>query len=107
MRKIAHLFVVVILLVPFLPGTQGFLVPVHIGSSVSVSSQAVCDMGSCVPHLPRCPLCPGPNFSPSYLCQESGVDLPSFISYFVRVSLDPLTDQGVIQSIFRPPTLIL
>ena len=63
-----------------------------------------CEMDHCSPDLPKCPLCPSFGFANPYLHQGVSDYLPPPDFSFTLASLDTLSDQGFIRSIFRPPT---
>ena len=65
------------------------------------------DMDHCNPLLPKCPLCPTANSVNPYLIQGAEAYLPPLISFFISIPIDPLSDQGVVKSIFHPPTALL
>ena len=69
-----------------------------------VSFEKPCDMDHCNPLTPKCPLCPSANSINPYLYQEGGAYLPPLASSLVLISPGTLSDQGVIRSVFRPPT---
>ncbi len=65
------------------------------------------DKGHCNPLLPKCPLCPTANSANLYLIQGAEAYLPPLISFFISIPVAPLSDQGVVKSIFHPPTALL
>ena len=65
------------------------------------------DKGHCNPLLPKCPLCPTANSPNLYLIQGAEAYLPPLISFLTSIPVDPLSDQGVVKSIFHPPTALL
>jgi hypothetical protein len=68
------------------------------------SFQKPCDMNHCNPHVPKCPLCPSPSSTNLYFSQEMGAYLPTLTSLFILITIDNLSDQGFVKSIFHPPT---
>jgi hypothetical protein len=70
------------------------------------SFEEPCDMDHCNPYMPRCPLCPSSGSSTPYLRQVAGDYLPTITTSLVLVSVNILSDQGYITSVFRPPAFI-
>jgi hypothetical protein len=106
LRKSSHIFISILLLLPFFAGTYTF--PVS-GANLPFSFQKPCDMDDCdmdhaSPNTPKCPLCPTFNSFAPYLSGEVRIDLPVLPSSFVVFSINTLSDQGVVKAIFHPPT---
>ncbi|OGP92546.1 MAG: hypothetical protein A2156_08725 [Deltaproteobacteria bacterium RBG_16_48_10] len=72
-------------------------------SSTVPSVKKPCDMDDCKPNLPKCPLCPSSGSVVSFLNQEASDYLPPLNCSFIRISLDTLSNQGFVRSVFRPP----
>jgi hypothetical protein len=72
-------------------------------TSTGPGFKAPCDMDHCDSNLPKCPLCTSPGSAVPYLGQGASEFPPPLNSFLVFVSLDTLSDQGFISSIFRPP----
>jgi len=113
MKKIFNIFIAIFVILPLFSGIYSPLKAAHTTSPLHIvspllraSSQKACGMDSCSPNLPRCPLCPSSNSIHPYIAQETEVNLQIPVVSFIQLRLDTLSDQGVIQSIFRPPILI-
>jgi len=105
-RRIFNIVVSILLILPLFSGIYSPLKAAHVATPlISASSQNTCGMDSCTPNLPRCPLCPSSNSIHPYISQEAGVNVQIPVSSFLLISLETLSDQGVTQSIFRPPIL--
>jgi hypothetical protein len=102
-KKALIIFILIALPLPFFSEEAGLLKTV---SGASPSFQKPCGMDDCNPAMPKCPLCPSSNSINLYLHQETGVYVPILTSSLVFVSVDTLSDQGFVKSIFRPPTLL-
>ena len=109
LRKVIHILISILLLLPLLTGMLGFP---QLANNYLPSFQKTCDMDHCdmdhsSPNTPRCPLCPSSSSANLYFYQEAGAYLPVLTSSFVLVCLDSLTDQEFVKKIFHPPTLLL
>jgi hypothetical protein len=110
LRKLTNILISILLVVPLLAGT-----PSSLGLAKNSDPQVYfqkpcdmdpCDMDHCTPRLPKCPLCPTSSSFAPYL--SSGVIYqPTLPSSFILVSINTLSDQGVVKAIFHPPTSIL
>jgi len=111
-KRIVSTLICLLLLPTLLPGVLNYA---GMGSSSSplfdlfpgkaqASFEEPCDMNHCNPYMPRCPLCPSPGSGVPYLHQEAGDYIPTGATSFVLISINILSDQGYITSIFRPPT---
>jgi hypothetical protein len=69
-----------------------------------ISFQKPCDMDHCNPNMPKCPLCPSSSSINLYLNHAAEAYLPTLTSSLILVSVDTLSDQGFVKSIFHPPT---
>jgi len=69
-----------------------------------ISFQKPCDMDHCNPFAPKCPLCPSWGMVNIYLLRESGAYLPPPTSSLIGTISSTLSDQGVVRTIFHPPT---
>jgi hypothetical protein len=109
LRKVIHILISILLLLPLLTGMPGFpqLVNNYLPSFQKSCDMDDCDMDHCNPYLPKCPLCPSSGSTNLYFYQEAGAYLPVLTSSFVLVCLDSLTDQEFVKTIFHPPTLLL
>jgi hypothetical protein len=108
-RKLVNIFISILLLLPFFTGTYSFSVS---SDNLAFSFQKPCDMDHCdmdhsSPDTPKCPLCPSFNSFAPYLSGGVRIDLPIFSSSFILLSINTLSDQGVVKAIFHPPTSIL
>jgi hypothetical protein len=103
LRKILNIFISLLLLLPLFAGDVGFFQAV---SHASPSFQKTCDMDDCNPNMPKCPLCPSFSSTNLYLYHQAAPYLPTPSSSFIFLSMDTLSDQGVIRTIFHPPTSI-
>jgi hypothetical protein len=101
LRKGLNIFIAVLLLLPHFAGGTGLF---QAASDASPSFQKTCDMTDCNPYMPKCPLCPSFGSISLYFLHESAAYLPPPVSSFVFVSTHTLSDQGVVKTIFRPPT---
>jgi hypothetical protein len=111
LRKLINILISILLVVPLLAGTPGsFGLPPN-DSDLQAYFQKPCDMDPCdmdhcTPALPKCPLCPSSSPFAPYL--SSGVIYPPILpSSFILVSINTLSDQGVVKAIFHPPTSTL
>jgi len=109
LRKLANIFISILLVLPFFTGTYGFSV---MDGNLPFSFQKPCDMDHCdmdhsSPNTPKCSLCPTFNSPAPYLSGGPRIDLPTLPSSFILVSINTLSDQGVVKAIFHPPTSIL
>ncbi len=109
LRKISHIFISILVLLPFFTGISGFP---QLANAYPPSFQKTCDMDHCDmdhsnPNTPKCPLCPSLSSTNLYFYHEAGAYLPVLTSSFVLVCLDSLTDQEFVKTIFHPPTLLL
>jgi len=102
-KKALNIFISILLLVPLFAGDVGVFQAV---SHASPSFQKPCDMDDCNPNMPKCPLCPSFSFPNLYLYHESAPYLPTLSSSFIFLNIDTLSDQGVVKTIFHPPTSI-
>ncbi len=101
LRKGLNIFIAILLLLPLFAGETAFFQAV---SHASPYLQKTCDMDDCNPNMPKCPLCPSFRSANVYLFHESVSYFPPLSSSFIIVSMDTLSDQGVVRTIFRPPT---
>ena len=109
LKKSVNIFISILLFIPFFTGTSGFSV---LGDNLPFSFQKPCDMDHCdmdhaSPNTPKCPLCPTFNSFAPYLSGGVRIDLPALPSSFIVLSINTLSDQGVVKAIFHPPTSIL
>ena len=109
LRKSVNIFISSLLTLPFFTGSYSFSVS---GGNLPLSFQKPCDMDHCdmdhsSPDTPKCPLCPTFNSFAPYLSGGVRIDLPALPSSFILVSMNTLSDQGVVKAIFHPPTSIL
>jgi hypothetical protein len=109
LKKAIYVAISILLILPCLTESYSFTVW---GRNLPLSFQKPCDMDHCdmdhaSPNTPKCPLCPTFNSFAPYLCNGVRIDPPTFPSSFALVSVDALSDQGVIKAIFRPPTSII
>jgi hypothetical protein len=100
-KKALNIFISILLLLPLVTGQVGFFQAV---SHASPSFQKACDMDDCNPNMPKCPLCPSFNSTNLYLNYESESYLPILSSSHIFLSIETLSDQGVVKTIFHPPT---
>jgi hypothetical protein len=110
LRKLINILISILLVVPLLAGTPGsFGLPKDSDSQIRFQKPCdmdPCDMDHCTPSLPKCPLCPTSGSFLPYL--SSGVIYPPILpSSFILVSINTLSDQGVVKAIFHPPTSVL
>jgi hypothetical protein len=108
-RKISHVFMSILVLLPFLAGVPG--IP-QLANNDHLSFQKTCDMDhcdmdNCDPDVPKCPLCPSSGSFIQLFRQEMTDYLPTPTSSFILLTLGTLSDQGVVRAIFHPPTSIL
>lgn len=106
LKKALNIFVSILLLQSLLVGSAVFSQPID---QSSTSFQKPCDMDHCdmdhsSPNTPKCSLCPSFNSFVPYLSSEVRIDLPASPSSFILVSINTLSDQGVVKTIFHPPT---
>jgi len=101
LKKGLNIFISTLLLLPLLTGGGGFFQTVN---NDPPSFQNPCDMNHCNPHMPKCPLCPSPSSTNLYFSEEMGAYLPTLTSLFILITIDNLSDQGFVKSIFHPPT---
>jgi hypothetical protein len=109
LRKVSHLFVSILVLLPFFTGIPGFpqLANSDLPSFEKPCDMDNCDMANCNPQMPKCPLCPSSNSFVQLFRQEVADYLPTPASSFILVTLGTLSDQGFVRAIFHPPTSIL
>lgn len=100
LQRTLSIFVSISLLLPLFSGAAVF--PQAANNNFS-SFQKPCDMDDCNPGMPKCPLCPSSSSINLYLHQETGAYLPILDSSLILVCVDTLSDQGFVESIFRPP----
>jgi hypothetical protein len=105
-KKALTIFISMVLLLPLFTGTVEFSQPVN---KSTVSFQKPCNMDDCdmdhsSPNTPKCSLCPNFNSFAPYLSSGVRIDLPAIPSSFIQVSINTLSDQGVVKAIFHPPT---
>jgi hypothetical protein len=100
-RKALNIFISILLLLPLFTGVVGFSQPIN---KSPASFQKTCDMDDCNPYMPKCPLCPSSNSTIQLFHQEAAAYLPTPISSFILISVSALSDQGVVKTIFHPPT---
>jgi hypothetical protein len=100
-RKGLNIFISIILLLPLFTGGAGFFGAV---SHASVSFQKTCDMADCNPSMPKCPLCPSSSSINLFLYHESAAYLPILSSSSIFLTIETLSDQEVVKTIFHPPT---
>jgi hypothetical protein len=113
-KKVINLLLSILLSIPLIAGAfassdlaNALLSPLEPCSKnhyTEVSLEKPCDMDHCNPLTPKCPLCPSANSINPYLSQEGGAYLPPPASSIVLITPETLSDQGVIRSVFRPPT---
>jgi hypothetical protein len=99
----------ILLLLPLLTGGGGFSQMFNndpFSLQKPCDMKKPCDMDHCNPYMPKCPLCPSLSSSNLYLHHEAGAYLPIPISTFILLSVSTLSDQGVVKTIFHPPTSI-
>jgi len=101
LKKALNIFISILLLLPLLTGGAGFSQMI---SADPPSFQKACDMDDCNPYMPKCPLCPSSNSTIQLFHQEAAAYLPTPISSFILISVSTLSDQGVVKTIFHPPT---
>ena len=104
LKKVLIVIISIHLLLPLFTGVSGFSTPI---SNSPPSFQKTCDMDHCYPNLPKCPLCPSSSPIVQYFYSDTGDFLPPLNSSFILISIDILSDQGFVKSIFHPPTSIL
>ena len=104
LKKALIIFMSILLLLPLLTGAVGFSQTVN---NDPPSFQKPCDMDHCNPYMPKCPLCPSSSSHIPYLPNGARIYLPTLNSSFNLVSLESLSDQGFVKSIFHPPTSLL
>src|SRR4030042_1040127 len=103
LSKALNIFMSILLLLPLLIGEVGFFQMVN---NDPPSFQKPCDMDHCNPYMPKCPLCLSLSSSNLYLHHEAGAYLPIPTSSFILLSVSTFSDQGVVKTIFHPPTAI-
>jgi hypothetical protein len=112
-KRVFHTFIAISLLFCFItvtPSLNGEILLKGHNSQARIErpcDMVHCDMDHSSPNTPKCPLCPTFNSFAFYLCNGVRIDLPTFTSSFALVSVDALSDQGVVKTIFHPPTSIL
>src|SRR4030042_6335993 len=79
LRKIVHVFISILVLLPFFTGISGFpqLANNYLPSFQKPCDMDDCDMDNCNSHMPKCPLCPSSSSVNLYLHQKAGVYLPT------------------------------
>jgi hypothetical protein len=109
LRKLTHVFISILLLLPLLSGMPGFpqWVDNDLPSFQKTCDMDHCDMDNCNPDVPKCPLCPSSGSFIQLFRQEMADYLPTPTSSFILLTLGTLSDQGVVRAIFHPPTSIL
>jgi hypothetical protein len=109
LRKIVHVFISILVLLPFFTGISGFpqLANNYLPSFQKPCDMDPCNMDHCNPYLPKCPLCPSSNSFIQLFRQEVADYLPTPTSSFILFTLGTLSDQGFVRAIFHPPTSIL
>ena len=109
LRKIVHVFISILLLLPLLTGMPGFgqFANNYLPSFQKTCDMDDCDMDNCNPHMPKCPLCPSSNSFIQLFRQEVADYLPTPTSSFILFTSGILSDQGFVRAIFHPPTSIL
>src|SRR5512136_1688969 len=100
LKKALIIFILVAFLLPFFLEEGGLF---KVVSSASPAFQKPCNMDDCTSSMPKCPLCPSSSPINLYLHQETEVCLPILTSSSIHVSVETLSDQGFVKSIFRPP----
>jgi hypothetical protein len=101
LKKCLNIFIAILLLLPLFAGETEFF---RAASHASPSFQKTCDMDDCNPNMPKCPLCPSFRSTNLYLFHESVSYFPLLSSSLILLSMDTMSDQGVVRTIFRPPT---
>jgi hypothetical protein len=101
LKKGLNIFISILLLLPLFAGEAGLF---QAASNASPSFQKPCDMDDCNPNMPKCPLCPSSSSTNLYFHHETAAYLPILTSSLILICVDTLSDQGFVQSIFRPPT---
>jgi hypothetical protein len=103
LKKGTNIFISIILLLPLFTGVGGLPQMINNGPP---SFQKTCDMDHCNPYIPKCPLCPSSTSVTRYLPNGVAIHPPFLSSLFNLLSIDTLSDQGVVMAIFHPPTTI-
>jgi hypothetical protein len=101
-KKFTHIFLSILILWPFFAETGGFAFP----DNSPLSFENVGDTNHCTNRSPVCPLCPTSGSFVPYLSSEVSYP-PTLPSSFIVLSINTLSDQGVVKVIFRPPTSVL
>jgi len=109
LRKVTHILISILLLLPLLTGMPGFrqLANNYLPSFQKPCDMDDCDMDNCNSHMPKCPLCPSSSSFIQLFHQEVADYLPTPTSSFILFTLGTLSDQGFVRAIFHPPTSIL
>ena len=102
-RLISPILVVLVIL-PSLLGAHDFS---RLGKNPVSGSQSPCDTGPCGPLMPECSH--GLSFEEidPFLHEDMETYQLKVVSPLIPIAPEVLLDQGVVRSIFRPPTSIL
>lgn len=108
LKKVLNIFISIFLLLPLFTEVARFPQttdndPVSFQKPCDMDD---CDMDNCDAHMPKCPLCPSSGSMSLYLSNGIRIYTPIFTSSFNPISVDTLSDQGYVRSVFRPPTSI-
>jgi hypothetical protein len=111
LKRALNIFISILILLPIVTGMfsdsgamNNALPFLHLLQS---SFEKPCDMDYCNPLAPKCPLCPSWGSVNSYLLRESGAYLPPLTSSLIAIISSTLSDQGVVKTIFHPPTQLV
>jgi len=109
LRKVTHIFVSILLLLPFFTGVPGFP---QLANNYLPSFQKPCDMDHCDmdhsnPNTSKCSLCPSSSSFVQLFRLELTDYLPTLTSSFISLAVGTMSDQGFVRAIFHPPTSIL
>jgi hypothetical protein len=99
----------ILVLLPFFAGISGSsqLANKDLPSFQKTCDMDHCNMDTCNPYMPKCPLCPSSNSFIQLFRQEIADYVPTPTSSFILLPLGTLSDQGFVRAIFHPPTSIL
>jgi hypothetical protein len=113
-KKVINALLIIVFSVPLFTGIYGSPDPpmAYLSSSEicsgenngEISFQKPCDMDHCNPGMPKCPLCSSSSSINLYLNHAAEAYLPTLTSSLMVVSVDTLSDQGFVKSVFHPPT---
>ncbi len=96
---------VVLVIIPSLLGAHDFS---PLGNTPGSGSQSPCDTNQCDPRTPECPNCVSLEDSiDPFIHEDTEIYQLKAVSPLIPIALEVLLDQGVVKSIFRPPTSIL